>query len=84
MNGGMIAVKLSWTGFTTEHDAKIIVRPQVNLDVEDYVDYLSQYDEDRAFRFFDAVRETFADLARMPGMGKRYRHPTNPELHLHQ
>jgi toxin ParE1/3/4 len=63
---------------------RIVVRPAVSFDVDDHVAYLSEQNEDRAFRFFDAVRETFADLARMPGMGVRYRHPTRADLNLHK
>jgi toxin ParE1/3/4 len=35
-------------------------------------------------RFFDAVRQTFADLGRMPGIGKRYHHSAKPKINLHQ
>jgi toxin ParE1/3/4 len=63
---------------------KITIRPQASLDIEDHVTYLAEQNEDRAFRFFDSVRETFADLAQMPGIGRRYLHPTKPDLNLHR
>jgi toxin ParE1/3/4 len=63
---------------------KITIRPQANFDIEDHVTYLAEQNEDQAFRFFDCVRETFADLARMPGIGRRYRHPTKTDLNLHR
>lgn len=63
---------------------KITIRPQANLDIEDHVTYLAEQNEDRAFRFFDYVRETFADLARMPRIGRRHLHPTKPDLNLHR
>jgi toxin ParE1/3/4 len=63
---------------------RIKIRPKANIDVDDCFLYLVQENEDAALNFFDAVRQTFADLGRMPGMGKRYQHPTRQDLNLHQ
>lgn len=50
----------------------IDVRPQATADLEAQFEYLVQQNEAIALRFFDAARQTFADLARMPEMGRTY------------
>ena len=50
----------------------ISVQPQVSQDIDQVYRYFAETDRDRAMVFFDAVRQTFADLARMPGIGKIY------------
>ena len=35
-------------------------------------DYLAENNFDKALQFFDAARQTFTDLARMPGIGSPY------------
>ena len=57
----------------------ISIRPQAMADLNKHADYLTQQDADLAFRFFDAARQTFADLARMPEMGTLY---TSPSVRL--
>jgi toxin ParE1/3/4 len=63
---------------------RIKIRPKASIDTDDCFAYIVQNNEDSALRFFDAVRQTFADLARMPRVGKRYRHSAKPDLQLHQ
>jgi toxin ParE1/3/4 len=51
---------------------RITIRPKASIDTDECFDYIREKDEEAAMRFFDAIRETFANLARMPRMGKRY------------
>jgi toxin ParE1/3/4 len=51
---------------------KIFVTPLASIDIEDIVAYLSISNSDVALDFFDAVRITFADLARNPNIGVAY------------
>ena len=48
----------------------ISIQPQVSQDIDRVCGYLAKTNRDRAMAFLDAVRQTFADLARMPGVGK--------------
>ena len=57
----------------------ISICPQAIADLNTHADYLSQQDTSVGFRFFDAARQTFADLARMPGIGSAYE-TNNPSL----
>jgi toxin ParE1/3/4 len=50
----------------------ILLRSEATLDIDEHFGYISQAYPDRAFQFFDAARQTFAALARMPGMGQVY------------
>jgi toxin ParE1/3/4 len=50
----------------------ISIQPKVSQDIDQVYRYFAETDRDRAMAFFDAVRQTFAELARMPGMGKMY------------
>ncbi len=50
----------------------ILVHEDATLDIQEHFDYLAQNNIDSAFEFFDAARQTFAALARMPGMGNLY------------
>ena len=52
---------------------RIVITPKTSLDIDEYFVYIAQQNPDTALLFFDSVRETFAQLARMPGMGSRYR-----------
>jgi toxin ParE1/3/4 len=63
---------------------RIRTLPKADFDIDDCVAYIAEDNEDSALRFFDAVRQTFADLARMPGIGKRYSNVSHPDLNLHQ
>ncbi|MEH2227021.1 type II toxin-antitoxin system RelE/ParE family toxin [Nostoc sp.] len=51
---------------------RIVITPKASLDIDEYFAYIAQENPDTALFFFDSVRETFAQLARMPGMGSRY------------
>ncbi|MBD2597682.1 type II toxin-antitoxin system RelE/ParE family toxin [Nostoc spongiaeforme FACHB-130] len=51
---------------------KIVITPKASLDIDECFAYIAQQNPDTALLFFDSVRETFAQLARMPGMGSRY------------
>ncbi|MBN3944570.1 MAG: type II toxin-antitoxin system RelE/ParE family toxin [Nostoc sp.] len=51
---------------------RIVITPKGSLDIDEYFAYIAQDNPDTALLFFDSVRETFAQLARMPGMGSRY------------
>ena len=50
----------------------IRLHEDATIDLEDHVTYMGQTDRDRAFRFFDAARQTFTALSKMPGMGRVY------------
>ncbi len=52
---------------------RISIRPDASLDIDRHVDYLLQNNPEAAMRFFDAARQTFATLARIPSMGRVYR-----------
>ncbi len=58
---------------------RIVITPQANLDIDENFTYIAQENTDAALQFFDAVRETLAQLAKMPGMGSRYS-SNNPRL----
>jgi toxin ParE1/3/4 len=51
---------------------QILVHEDASLDLHEHCNYLAQNSRDSAFHFFDAARQTFAALARMPGMGHLY------------
>jgi toxin ParE1/3/4 len=51
---------------------RILIHENAILDLHEHSNYLAQNNRDSAFNFFDAVRQTFANLAKMPGMGQRY------------
>lgn len=51
---------------------RIIISVPARLDLREHFDYLADRNYDKALTFFDAARQTFADLARMPTMGSPY------------
>ncbi|MFQ4140497.1 type II toxin-antitoxin system RelE/ParE family toxin [Nodosilinea sp. PGN35] len=51
---------------------RIVVSAPARLDLREQFAYLAESDFDKALQFFDATRQTFADLARMPGVGSPY------------
>jgi toxin ParE1/3/4 len=51
---------------------RILIHEDASLDLHEHFSYLAQNNRDRAFEFFDAARQTFATLARMPGMGQQH------------
>ncbi|MBW4540330.1 MAG: type II toxin-antitoxin system RelE/ParE family toxin [Myxacorys chilensis ATA2-1-KO14] len=52
---------------------RISIRPAAIVDLDQHVAYLNQNNSQAAMRFFDAARQTFATLARMPSIGRIYR-----------
>jgi toxin ParE1/3/4 len=50
----------------------ILIHEDATFDLHEHCNYLAQNNQDNALQFFDASRQTFAALARMPGMGKQY------------
>ena len=58
----------------------IIISPEAKIDLTDCYEYLAQNYPNSALRFFDATRITFAELARYPESGARYRSSSRPEL----
>jgi toxin ParE1/3/4 len=56
------------------------VRPSADLDLDGLAEYLARAASlEIALRFYDAAASTFANLARMPGVGER-RESSNPRL----
>ncbi|HEY9692165.1 MAG TPA: type II toxin-antitoxin system RelE/ParE family toxin [Oculatellaceae cyanobacterium] len=58
---------------------RIFITPKANQDLDDIFNYLTQNNPDAALRFFDATRQTIAQLAQNPGMGSPYQ-LNNPRL----
>lgn len=61
---------------------RIILSVSARLDLREHFEYLADSDYDKAREFFDAARQTFADLARRPGMGSPYPSPKERLKHL--
>lgn len=58
---------------------RIVIMPRASQDIDEHFAYIAQNNSDAALRFFDAVRQTFAKLAQISGMGRP--HPVmNPRL----
>ncbi|MDF5706819.1 MAG: type II toxin-antitoxin system RelE/ParE family toxin [Nostoc sp. S4] len=57
----------------------IVITPKASLDIDEHFAYIFQQNPDTALLFFDFIRETFAQLARMPGIGSQY-HQDNIRL----
>jgi len=51
---------------------RIVITPRASQDIDEHLAFIAQNNSDAALRFFDAVRETFAKLAQMSGMGRPY------------
>jgi toxin ParE1/3/4 len=51
---------------------RITIRPRASQDIDDHFAYLARNSSETAFQFFDAVRLTIAQIARMPGIGVAY------------
>lgn len=49
---------------------RILIHDNATIDIHEHFAYLAETNQDQAFRFFDAARQTFAALAHMPGMGR--------------
>ena len=48
---------------------RIRIRPQAERDLDDLVAYIARDNRDAAFRFLDAARRTFEQLAATPDLG---------------
>jgi toxin ParE1/3/4 len=51
---------------------RIIITPKASLDIDEHFAYIAQSNNEAALKFFDSTRQTFAQLARFPGMGSLY------------
>ncbi len=58
---------------------RVVITPKASLDIDEHFAYIALANPDAALRFFDSVRQTFAQLARMPGIGNLYE-LENPRL----
>lgn len=58
---------------------RIYITPKASQDLDNLFDYVAQNNPDAALRFFDATRQTIAQLAQTPGMGSPYP-VNNPHL----
>jgi toxin ParE1/3/4 len=50
----------------------IVIAPKAYADLEDYHEFIAQSNPAAALRFFDAARQTFAQIARFPEIGASY------------
>ena len=64
--------KISPAKFCVAMTRRILVLPEAEYDIEDIYNYIAETNHDRAMQFFDAARQTFAELARIPGLGQIY------------
>jgi|AGSF01.1.fsa_nt_gi Plasmid stabilization system protein len=51
---------------------KILITPKASQDIDNHFAYIHQNNVDAALRFFDAVRETLAKLAKISAAGRLY------------
>ncbi len=51
---------------------KILVKPSATSDLQNIFDYFAENNLNIALKFFDSARQTFAQLAQMPNMGRLY------------
>jgi toxin ParE1/3/4 len=51
---------------------RIVITPKASADLDGHFEYLAQYNLEAALKFFDAARQTFAQLARTPNIGSPY------------
>ena len=51
---------------------RIIITPKASIDLDEHFEYLAQFNLEAALTFFDAARQTFAQIARTPGIGSFY------------
>jgi toxin ParE1/3/4 len=50
----------------------IIIAPKAYADLNDYYQFIAQSNPTAALRFFDAARQTFAQIAQFPEIGAVY------------
>ncbi|GAB1540695.1 type II toxin-antitoxin system RelE/ParE family toxin [Scytonema sp. NUACC21] len=48
---------------------RIIITPKASEDIDELFAYIAQDNYDAALKFFDAIRLTFSQLAKTPGIG---------------
>jgi len=58
---------------------RIVIRPRASVDLDEHFTYIAQNNFEAALGFFDAARQTFSQLAQMPGIGSLY---NIEDLHL--
>ncbi|MEO0843959.1 MAG: type II toxin-antitoxin system RelE/ParE family toxin, partial [Cyanobacteria bacterium J06643_5] len=58
---------------------RIFITPKANIDIDNLFNYIAQNNTDAALKFFDAARNTIANLAKNPGLGSLY-NLNNPRL----
>jgi len=58
---------------------RIVIKPRASIDLDEHFAYIAANNFDVALRFFDAARQTFSQLAQMPGVGSLY-NIENPRL----
>ena len=63
---------------------KILVLPEAEYNIEDTYNYIAEINRDRAMQFFDAARQTFAEFARIPGLGQLYINDADDISDLHR
>jgi toxin ParE1/3/4 len=51
---------------------RIVITPKASSDLDEHFEYLAQSNLEAALNFFDAARQTFAQIARTPGIGSSY------------
>ncbi|MBE9234406.1 type II toxin-antitoxin system RelE/ParE family toxin [Cuspidothrix issatschenkoi LEGE 03284] len=51
---------------------RIIIRPKASADLDEQFAYIAQSNFDAALSFFDATRQTFSQIAQLPGIGSVY------------
>ncbi|MTJ09490.1 MULTISPECIES: type II toxin-antitoxin system RelE/ParE family toxin [unclassified Anabaena] len=58
---------------------RIVIRPKASLDLDEQFAYIAENNFNAALSFFDATRQTFSQLAQLPGIGGIY-NAKNPRL----
>ena len=51
---------------------RILIRPKASVDLDEQFAYIAENNFDAALIFFDAARQTFAQLAELPSIGSIY------------
>jgi toxin ParE1/3/4 len=51
---------------------RIIIAPKASNDIDRHFEYLAQYNLEAALNFFDAARQTSAQIAQTPSIGSPY------------
>jgi toxin ParE1/3/4 len=69
---------------TSVMNLRILIHEDATLDLHEHCNYLAQNSQISALQFFDAARQTFAALARMPGMGQRYQSEEDDIINIHK